>query len=84
MKYIVLQHGPYDEIPIFFSDVLAHSDMHNLLRRPPIVSAGFCQMMNIDDEGNRQIRAYGESVSLNIKSRPEDSELLTRHWNFRA
>lgn len=83
MKYIVLKWGEDDEFPIFFSDLMTHKDMHNLLCCRPIVSAGFCQVL-IDNDGNRTVAAWGESVSLNIKSRPEDSELLTRHWNFRG
>ena len=44
-----------------------HGDWHRVFRQP--VSAGF-----ISAEGT----CYGESVTLGLKSRPEDTELLRR------
>lgn len=68
-KYIIIGR---DEMPIVFPELLKHSDVarqmggaHN------VTGAGFCHIT--DDK----YVCYGESTSLNVKSRQEvDSKIL--------
>jgi hypothetical protein len=55
------------------SDVLIHSEVGRLGMRQTaerIISAGFAEF----SEGT--VRCYGESISLRIKSRPDDTQAL--------
>ncbi len=74
-KYIIA-----DGSAIIFSAVITHSTMARGMGR--IDGAGFVDFQTeIDSYGETIIKAvaYGESTSLDIKSRPvEDSAILTR------
>lgn len=88
MKYVIIDHVGL-ELPIIFPDILNHSTFIEL--RP--VSAGEVQIYGADGplpdacccENALRGCTYGKSVSLNLKSRPEDSELiakeLMRHYH---
>lgn len=69
LKYIRTENGffVFSE-PTMHSEVSAHGQ---------IISAGFCKIVN--DEAI----CWGESISLNVTSRPEDGELLTIQINRR-
>jgi hypothetical protein len=69
-KYIIWDDG-ITECAIIFNNHLKHVDMVFKLMVEPI-SAGF---VLINDS---KVVAYGESVSLNIRSRAEDSEIIQR------
>lgn len=83
-KYIVIRTkapgGEREmEIPLMFPHILIHKDFaetarfNERLRRGKVVSAGFVSI----SEG--KLHCFGESESLNIKSRPkEDSDLFNR------
>ena len=80
-KYIVFDDGLV-ESAVIFSRHFNHDNMamaiSNLggshLESPKPVSAGFVQVL---DDGT--IRAYGESISLRMTSRPDvDSNLITK------
>lgn len=58
---------------IVFPESLTHKLIAERVLTGPAHSAGFCY---IDGEGKAV--AYGESVSLNLKSRPEDATLIAR------
>ena len=85
MKYVMLP----SDIPIIFPDVIQHLTFFNL--HP--ISAGFVHLYGDDKplEGacvcSNAIRVsvYGESVSLGLKSRPQDEAIITRelhrHYN---
>lgn len=73
-KYVVLSIGGI-ELPVIFSDLMTHADVARPLcaQRGEVVSAGFCHI----NDGT--YTCYGESVSLKLKSRPEDSAILNRY-----
>jgi len=64
-KYVRLER--YDEI-IIFPTVIEHSDFKNM--KP--ISAGFCYIQD------REVVCFGESYSLGISSRHDDSKKATR------
>ena len=74
-KYIIA-----DGSAIIFSAAIQHKDMARGMGR--IDGAGFVDFhTEVDSWGETIIKAvaYGESISLNIKSRPEeDSAIITR------
>lgn len=63
MKYIIVSQHDL-EMAIIFDEILSHRWVAN---DRPVVSAGMC---------NKQGVAWGESVTLGIKSRPQDTEIL--------
>ena len=68
-KYIIIGR---DEMPIVFPEVLKHSDVARMMGgEQNVTGAGFCHI--IDDK----YVCYGESTSLNVKSRgQQDSRIL--------
>jgi hypothetical protein len=70
VKYIIVVENGI-EMPLVFSELMTHANVaHPYHDR--VVSAGFCYSQ--DD----QWTCYGDSFSLKIKSRPEDSTILTK------
>lgn len=69
-KYIVFDDGTY-VVPVIFSDFEEHSEMK---RRYPsnykILGAGFISV------GKFGLSCYGESVTLNVKSRGKEDEAI--------
>ena len=61
-----------DEI-IIFGEIMVHSDFRHF--KP--VSAGFISF-GINKEGHPTCRCYGESISLNMESNPEEDTLLAK------
>lgn len=89
MKYIVLEVKSKElhlEVPFVFPDIAVHSDMaehcSRLLRiqfegaKVIPVSAGFMSSMGFDDI------CYGESTSLNLKSRGEKDKALLNMCDY--
>lgn len=73
-KYIIVEIG-LAACPIVFSDVVGHDDIARPYRQGSVLGAGFCY---IDKNGHYS--CYGESRSLNIKSRgEEDSRILNKY-----
>lgn len=75
-KYIIV-----DGIAIVFCDALGHNDVARAFNNKNVESAGFVRFAIRKDEYDNDevfVKAYGESVSLRIKSREEDSDLITR------
>ena len=69
IKYVIID----DCFPVVFSAAIPHKDVAiGLCSHGPVTSAGF-----LTDQGDH-ISAHGESVSLDIKSKPGDSRILTR------
>jgi hypothetical protein len=65
---------------IIFEEHVEHAILASKMGDKPI-SAGFVSLPDKDECGNKA-SCYGESVSLNIKSRPlEDTNLLQRRLN---
>ncbi len=65
-KYVRLKE--YDSF-IFFPEIIDHSTFKHL--NP--ISAGFCYLNDEDI-----VKCFGHSVSLGIKSNPEDTKLATK------
>jgi hypothetical protein len=71
-KYVITK----DNVIIVFPELLQHSEFKNF---EPI-SAGFISF-GIKD-GNPSCSCYGESISLNLKSREEDTLIAKRQLNM--
>lgn len=71
-KYIVVKHPKYSAgTLIMFPEYISHRELYQDYDvHGEIVSAGFVVML---DDG--EFICHGESVSLGVKSRPEDSAL---------
>lgn len=77
MKYIVID-GYLNDLPIMFPASESHDQMALSLKHlGDVISAGFVDLL--DDGG---VSAYGDSHSLKIKSRPEDTALINRYMGF--
>jgi hypothetical protein len=61
-----------DEI-IIFGEIMQHKDFRNFSP----VSAGFISF-GINKEGNPTCSCYGESISLNMESNPEDDTMYAK------
>ena len=86
-KYIVIKDRLGNETPIIFGENFQHSEMARRVTHDPkedVVSAGFVSIKDLEeykeyDSGicvKHELKAYGESISLNKKSRTEDTKLL--------
>ncbi|MCI4435662.1 MAG: hypothetical protein JHC33_02455 [Ignisphaera sp.] len=64
---------------VIFENQINHAEMASWLNDTPI-SAGFVSLPNKDENGNIA-HCYGESISLRLESRKEDTELLQRSFN---
>ena len=62
-----------DNIIIVFSELLQHSEF----KRFNPISAGFISI-NVGEDKNPDCVCYGESISLNLKSDPNDTILAKR------
>jgi len=72
-KYIVIK-TEYNEMPVLFPFIVKHN---SLVASNRIVSAGFWKL----EDG--KFICYGESNSLQLKSRPEiDNELMNTYFNL--
>jgi hypothetical protein len=71
-KYIIWDDG-ITKCAIVFNNHLTHQNMAFQLNIKPI-SAGFVRITGDFD----LVEAYGESVSLKLKSRPEDGAIIQR------
>jgi hypothetical protein len=71
-KYIIADGN----IPIVFAEVITHADMARNIgaKSDQIVGAGF---VYIQDDG---YKVYGESVSLQVKSRGADDERILNKY----
>lgn len=84
LKYILGENGNF----AIFSKANTHSEMARGFYGKP-VSAGFCQINIVEDreymtsivKHTLHVECYGESISLHLKSRNEDSEIITRGIN---
>lgn len=80
-KYIIIKVLG-QETPILFPETMSHSTVaYTIGLGTDPVSAGFWNVVPNDDGNGIQYKAYGESFTLNIKSRKEDSEILNNFFN---
>jgi len=82
MKYIMINDRYMNEVPVMFPMTIEHVDigMQVADTKEKIISAGF--VLPITMAGKTTYRAFGESVSLDIKSRPEDSKIINMSWEL--
>lgn len=59
---------------LIFHEVINHSDMATNFNT--VLGAGFCFIENGEDRPD--VKVYGESISLGVKSREEDVAILKR------
>jgi len=71
MKYVITEYKNF----AIFSKTTNHSEIGIELFGKPI-SAGFCHFEN------GKIKCYGESISLGLKSREEDSDIINEKFNL--
>ena len=72
-KYIIVDNAN-GIIPVVFTELATHKDVARGSMPGTILGAGFCSI-NVDGRYD----CYGESTSLNVKSRgEEDSRLLNK------
>ena len=73
-KYVVIEYPEKGECIIIFPDMLVHKDIgrNNAHMGCKIISAGFVTLRD------GEIICHGESESLKLKSRPEDTDLANR------
>ncbi len=69
MKYIIVEDGNLEKA-IVFDQLLNHSDVGRGFHK--VISAGFCSINSILGG----VSVWGESVTLDMKSRKEDAELI--------
>lgn len=78
MKYIIINNGLQD-IPIMFADLIPHISMQELMVNSKefphckCVSAGFILLP--------ECTCFGESTTLNLKSRLIDSDII-RYYDY--
>jgi len=83
VKYIIIDEC----FPVLFSYGITHSDVNIFPRfgNGKITSAGFCSINSCNDfeDGKRTVNVtvWGESVSLGIKSKPQDAEIIRKMKN---
>lgn len=64
-----------DDFAIVFDSILNHSDV---ARNMKVVAAGHCRL---PDELNDHVSAWGESITLDIKSRGDvDAEIIKQQF----
>lgn len=72
MKYIIYDTGLYDAV-IIFDHIAQHNQVaQKMYAIESVVSAGFVDIVD------GKFECYGKSISLDIKSRPEDSEYVNK------
>lgn len=76
MKYI-----RYKTTVVLFSEDLVHRDVAQALGIKP-ESAGFVEVEEVGD-GAYAVRCYGESITLGIGSKPDDSQMVGYHLKLK-
>jgi hypothetical protein len=74
LKYIVTDNNSF----AIFSVAQSHSDIARGMWGKP-VGAGVCSIARKADSEHANVHCWGESVSLKLKSREEDEEIINRY-----
>jgi hypothetical protein len=80
MKYIVLEDPMKRKDMVIFPGTMIHKDMAAKFPNHEVISAGHVSN-HCDDFGNGmmdQVRFHGESMTLGVRSHPEDLEIFRR------
>ena len=78
MKYIIIKNQFGDETAILFDEILDHSA---IAAGRPVIAAGFVAVKGVEDRYggvNNETHCYGESVTLRIVSRREDTRIVEK------
>ena len=82
VKYIVFNDDRLEDI-VIFSELQTHSEIAHGLPGE-VVSAGFIRIFS-DGEIDVRVECYGESISLEVESRPEqDTKIARRALNLQS
>uniref|UniRef100_A0A7C4AHV0 Uncharacterized protein n=1 Tax=Fundidesulfovibrio putealis TaxID=270496 RepID=A0A7C4AHV0_9BACT len=73
MKYIIFEDFAGHPAPMLFPGRVSHQEMRELVPYSSVLSAGYVEVTD------GVFRVHGQSVSLGVKSRPEDLEIIARH-----
>lgn len=76
IKYVIAISDFGVETPILFGGLINHDSITN----NRVVSAGFVSF--IPTSKGMKIEVYGGSVSLNLKSNPDDAKLICKMLNY--
>lgn len=79
MKYIIVRDRNDEEHAIVFPDAIIHKDVARIHRAADVrvISAGSCSIKNSPATVSQ---AWGKSESLEIESRPEDTDILVKDF----
>ena len=75
-KYILTDEDDY----VVFTPMIDHSKMARALRGE-VIGAGFCHIETKEDEDGNEVpdvKCYGESISLRVKSTATDGMIISR------
>lgn len=78
LKYIVYEDKGGEEVLVFPS-TNSHKDMAEAVKATKVLGAGFCKF-NKTKTGMLELDCFGDSHSLNIKSRERDSLIVTAYY----
>jgi hypothetical protein len=75
-KYIIVRDRADREHGIVFPEAIIHRDVARIHRASDVrvVSAGFCYIGD-------HVEAFGESETLKLKSRPEDTAIIAADFS---
>ncbi len=74
MKYIIFEDFGGEEAPILFPERILFEEMREQIPYSKVISAGYVYI------GPNGIYCMGESKELKVKSRPEDKEIIEKHF----
>lgn len=83
MKYIIIETNDI-EVAIMFNILLQHNKVAGDRK---VISAGFCSVVNKrGEDGNLELDVvvWGQSISCNVKHRPEDAKIILDAINRRG
>ena len=83
MKYVIVKTANF-ETAIIFDTIIQHCDVTD----QKVISAGFCAF-SFDETlegpycsvGDWSVSVYGESISLGVKSRKKDADIIKKALN---
>lgn len=78
MKYIIFEDFAGQPAPILFPDRVSHDEIREQVPYSRVLSAGY---LRLTDKG---LAVTGLSTSLNLRSRPEDLDIIVRHMSVQA
>ena len=82
MKYIIVKiDGTKSLGCILFGQIISHKEMAQKYGLDRVVGAGFCHFNWSPKKGGWEATVYGESVTLEMKSKEEDAKSIEWYLN---